>query len=226
MKPFIISHMMSSVDGRIDCDMTELIDTSDIYYEALETLDCPSQLMGRVTMQLHYAAPQPFTATDKSPIGHEDYRMATSAEGYTIAIDSHGSLIYLENTADGKPLLVITAECCPKAYTDYLNAHGISWIATGKEHINLPRAMEMAAECFGIRRLAVVGGGHINGAFLTAGLLNEISLMIGPGIDGRSGMATVFDGIQQTAPQPVLLDLKSVKQVGNGTVWLRYTPRH
>ena len=33
MKPYIISHMMESVDGRIDCDMTEQIDPSNAYYE-------------------------------------------------------------------------------------------------------------------------------------------------------------------------------------------------
>lgn len=54
MKPYIISHMMMSVDGRIDCDMTEKIDDSSAYYDALDALGCPSQLMGRVTMWLRY----------------------------------------------------------------------------------------------------------------------------------------------------------------------------
>ena len=38
MKPYIICHMMSSVDGRIDCDMTEKIG-GDEYYEVLKRLD-------------------------------------------------------------------------------------------------------------------------------------------------------------------------------------------
>lgn len=42
--------MISSVDGRIDCDMTEQIEGGNEYYEALEALNCPSMLMGRVTM--------------------------------------------------------------------------------------------------------------------------------------------------------------------------------
>ena len=49
MKPYIICHMMSSVDGRIDCDMTEKIG-GDEYYEVLKRLDCSSELSGRVTM--------------------------------------------------------------------------------------------------------------------------------------------------------------------------------
>lgn len=39
MKPYIICHMMSSVDGRIDCAMTAEIDDTDVYYQALDRLD-------------------------------------------------------------------------------------------------------------------------------------------------------------------------------------------
>ena len=41
MKPYVISHMMMSVDGRNDCAMTELIEDSQVYYDAMETLNCP-----------------------------------------------------------------------------------------------------------------------------------------------------------------------------------------
>jgi riboflavin biosynthesis pyrimidine reductase len=34
-----------------------------------------------------------------------------------------------------------------------------------------------------IRRLLLEGGGHINGAFLQAGLVDEISLLLVPGVD-------------------------------------------
>lgn len=62
---------------------------------------------------------------------------------------------------------------------------------------------------------------QINGAFLQAGLLDEVSLMIGGGIDGRAGMAAVFDGIKQADYPPTMLTLNDVERMGN-TVWLRY----
>lgn len=71
MKPYIICHMMSLLDGRIDCDVTEQIEGGNEYYEALEQLNCPSMLMGRVTMQMHYALPEPFVAESTEPIGQE-----------------------------------------------------------------------------------------------------------------------------------------------------------
>lgn len=65
-RPYIISHMMASVDGRIDCDMTEKIG-GDEYYDALAGLDCDSTLSGRVTMQMHYALPARLSHATRHP---------------------------------------------------------------------------------------------------------------------------------------------------------------
>lgn len=83
---------------------------------------------------------------------------------------------------------------------------------------------EVLRRDFGVERMAVVGGGHVNGAFLAAGLLDEVSVMIGPGIDGRAGMAAVFDGIDDPQRPATLLNLDSVQRLGD-TVWLRYRVR-
>lgn len=117
--------------------------------------------------------------------------------------------------------MIITSESAPKEYIDYLNAHHVSWIATGKDHIDLKRAMEIAGDQFGIKHLAVVGGGHINAGILAAGVVDEISLVVGPGIDGRAGATAVFDGLQKSA-KPISLKLKDVKSYRDGALWLRY----
>lgn len=221
MRPYIICHMIASVDGRIDCDMTEQIEGGNEYYEALESLACPSMLMGRVTMQMHYAIPEPFKPNDATPIGCEMFHIAHKSNAYCIGIDTHGKLQWGENEFDGQALLVITDEACPKSYHDRLTEQGISWIATGKNGINLARAMELLLSQFNIERVAVTGGGHINGAFLEAGLLDEVSFMVAPGIDGREGMAAVFDGISDKNRPATQLRLESLRQMGE-TVWLRY----
>lgn len=114
----------------------------------------------------------------------------------------------------------MTSEDVSKEYIDCLNGHNISWIAAGKEHVDLKRAMEVLADEFGIKRLAVVGSGKINGGFLKAGLVDEINLLIGPGVDGRIGQPAVFDGLTSGTPTPITL--KSVKSYPDGAVWLRY----
>lgn len=223
MKPYIICHMMSSVDGRIDCAMTEHIDPTDSYYEALEELQCPTYLMGRVTMQMHYAESEPFVPSSDAPIGQFSFHKAQEALGYTVAVDTMGKLKWPSYCYDGKPLVVITSERCPKEYLDTLTSQKISWIAIGKEEIDLPAAVNVLNTEFGVTRMAVLGGGHINGAFLEKRLLDEVSLMIGSGIDGRKGMAAVFDGIANPDFPTTLLHLNGVKQVNEYTVWLRYT---
>ena len=61
--------------------------------------------------------------------------------------------------------------------------------------------------------MAVTSTGHF---------FDEVSLMVAPGIDGRTGMTAVFDGIDDAARPATKLQLRSVKQVGEGTVWMRY----
>ena len=82
--------------------------------------------------------------------------------------------------------------------------------------------MEILCTDFGVERLAVLGGGHINGGFLAAGLIDEVSLLLAPGIDGRKGQTALFDGIADIDRMPVRLALESVEQVGQGTLWIRY----
>lgn len=220
-RPYVIVHMMESVDGRIDCAMTEQIDPTSSYYDALEQLGCDSQLMGRVTMQMHYAEAEPFRAADKSPMGEPASHKAADG-GYTVALDTLGKLRWGAREYDGRPLLVITSEDCPRAYLDELTRQGISWMATGRGGIDLPDALERLGRDFGVKRLAITGGGHINGSLLAAGLVDEVSVMIGPGIDGRRGMTSVFDGIDDASRPATLLRLDEVLRVGD-TVWLRYS---
>lgn len=55
MKPYIIVHMMTSIDGRIDCPMVGQLNT-DEYYVALEKLGHCSKLSGRATAALECQA--------------------------------------------------------------------------------------------------------------------------------------------------------------------------
>ena len=153
-------------------------------------------------------------------IGRLAFRQMFGAEGYEIVVDTHGTLLWDESAEDERPLLILMSEQVSKEYLAYLDGKHISWIACGKEHVDLKRACELLAVEFGIQRAAVVGGGHINAGFLAAGLLDEVSILIGAGIDGRGGMQSVFDLPMERGVTP--LELTGVQQYGSGAVWLRY----
>ena len=108
-----------------------------------------------------------------------------------------------------------------KEYLAYLDSLHIPWIVCVEKHIDLHKAVKILYTEFGVERMAVVGGGTINAAFLNAGLLDEVSILLGPGIDGRKGMTSTFDGLPLDT-EPVNLKLLSVQPNNNGSVWLRY----
>lgn len=221
-KPFIVCHMMTSVDGRIDCAMTEHLPGVQEYYDTLDALDAPTRVSGRVTAQLEMALPGQFESTAATPYGREGFHKASDAAGYEVVLDTHGTLLWPDSADEARPLLIVTGEQVSREYLAYLDSLHISWIACGKEQIDLARACEILADEFGVERMAVVGGGHINAGFLAAGLLDEVSILIGAGIDGRGGMSAVFDGLP--ADRDVTpLRLAAVQPYPTGAVWLRYT---
>ena len=240
MRPYTICHMMASLDGRIDCDMTEQIDDTNHYYDALEQLTCPSTLEGRKTLEMHYALPGTFQGTESyKDAGQQTYK-AEESDGYAIGVDTSGTLLWGDNTTEqfGRPLLMILSEWASQEYLNYLRSKNISYITIGRETeiedtempadikgyrspaIDLKAAMEILRRDFNVQRLAVVGGGHINGSMLDLGLIDEVSMMYGYGIDGREGMAAAFDGRPKNR-KPVRLKFKSVEEQ-DGIVWMRY----
>ena len=135
--------MMTAVDGRIDCAMTEQLPAA------------PSRVSGRVTAQLEMARPGTFEPQDAA-LGHESFPRNADADGYEIVIDTRGTLLRDELDASKR---------VSRGYLAYLGGLHISWIACGKERVDLARACEILASAFGVERMAVVGGGHINTAF-------------------------------------------------------------
>ena len=221
MRPYIICHMVASIDGRIDCNMVEKISGNE-YYTTLEQLNCPTLLEGRVTLEHYSAAKEPFIPVENIPIGKPSAHIAEKSDAYMVAIDTYGRLRWLSNTIDGVPLICIVSEKASKEYLETLKEQNISWVAIGADRINLKKATEILYTEFGIKRIGLLGGGHINGGLLEAGLIDEVSLLLAPGIDGREGATSLFDGVSNTNRIPTPLHLQHIEKLQNDVVWLRY----
>ena len=147
---------------------------------------------------------------------------AVDSDEYMVAVDTHGKLKWPSSEIDSVPLVCIVSEQVPQEYLEMLKGQGISYICIGREAIDLHKAMEIMYEEFGVERMAVLGGGHINGGFLATGLIDEVSLLLAPGIDGRKDQTALFDGIADMDRMPVRLSLDSVENVGDDILWIRY----
>ena len=145
--------------------MTEQLPGVQEYYSTLDSLAAPSRVSGRVTAQLEMASPGIFEPQDAA-LGHESFSRNADADGYEIVIDTRGTLLWDEPDTSERPLLIVTSERVSRDYIAYLDGLHISWIACGKERVDLARACEILASAFGVERMAVVGGGHIHTAFL------------------------------------------------------------
>lgn len=143
-----------------------------------------------------------------------------------VAVDTRGRLRWGASEVDGVPLVCIVSEQVPQEYLEMLGNEKISYICVGHDAIDLSAAMEILRGEFGVERMAIIGGGHINGGFLAAGLIDEVSLLLAPGIDGRKGQTALFDGIADMDRMPVRLSLESVERFGNDTLWIRYKPTY
>lgn len=220
-RPYIICHMMTSLDGRIDCAMTSKLPGINDYYTTLDEINVPTTVSGRVTAELEMAELGEFIPENKEKHGQEGFSKKEDATGYEIVIDTNGKLLWPDAKGLAKPYLIITSENVTKEYLSYIDEKNISWIASGKDKVDIVKASQILLEQFNVERMGIVGGSKINTAFLQAGLLDEISILVGAGIDGRGGMSAVFDGLPMNA-DVTSLKLIYVKKFDSDAVWLRY----
>jgi riboflavin biosynthesis pyrimidine reductase len=222
MKPYIICHMLSSVDGKIDGAALAAVTGKGEYEATGAKLKGDAWICGRTTMQQHFAEAAPFVSVTNKPAGPRPVFVARRAKSYAISVDTLGKLRWAGGDLDGDHLICVVSEQAPDDYLGLLRERGVSYIVSGAASVDLPHAVRQLGERFGIRTLLLEGGGHINGAFLQAGLIDEVSLLVVPGIDGRHDISAVFDGVSAACTKAVPLKLKSVEQRGRGALWIRY----
>jgi len=157
-----------------------------------------------------------------SPVDRKDFVAPHDAESYTIAIDPSGKLRWSKNNIDGEHVISVLTEGVSDDYLAFLQAQGVSYVFGGKSKINLGKVLAKLRELFGIKKLLLEGGGKINGSFLAADLVDELSILVAPVADGSSGTPTLFDAGKSPA-RPLKL-LSAEKRTGD-IVWLRYKVR-
>ncbi|MFD0934531.1 RibD family protein, partial [Methylobacterium trifolii] len=149
---------------------------------------------------------------------------SNNANGNTL--DARGRLDWGgRNAIEGDHVVAVLTESVPDRHLRALKAGGQSYVFAGAETIDFPLALAKLRALFGIERLLVEGGGHINGSMLRAGVIDELSLLLAPAIDGVSGTPAVFDFAGEEVDSMGgrrRLVLQSCETLSGGVVWLRY----
>lgn len=224
-RPRVICHMMSSVDGRIVTDGWPLSREGRAQYEEIHaTYDPDAWMCGRVTMELHFAAG---TRTD-TEVGREydgppreDFIAPGKHDSFAIALDPRGKLVWESGEMNDEHVVAVLTSRVSEEYLASLRERGVSYLLAGDRDADLPLALEKVASRLGVRTLMLEGGGGINGSFLHAGLIDEVSVILSPVIDGRVNTPSVFD-LPGDEPKRYRLALEHVDRRPDDTLWLRY----
>ena len=220
-RPYVICHMLPSIDGRIVIRDWKLKNATREYERTAATFDADAWIIGRISMEPYAGKARVPARTKRERIAREDFIAGHDASSYAIAIDPSGKLRWEKSDIDGEHVIAILTEAVTDDYLAFLQAKGVSYLFGGKSRIDLPKVLQKLRSRFGIRKLLLEGGGTINGSFLAANLIDELSILVGPVADGSTGTPSLFDVAARRAPAR-RLKLISVEKRAGDIVWLRY----
>lgn len=226
-RPHVICHMMAPLDGRLDVEAWSATpgvssdDRAAEYERAHDALEGDAWLSGRVTMT-EFAKAEPHPPRDFDTPARPHHFARADAKGHAIAVDPAGKLHWRGGDIEGDAIVVLLGADVSDAHLAELAADGVSYVVSDEAEIDLAAALATLRAELGIARLLLEGGAGINGAFLKAGLVDEISLLLFPAIDGHSGTRAIFEGGEDGLADAVALTLSSVERGEAGAVHLRY----
>jgi riboflavin biosynthesis pyrimidine reductase len=230
MKPYVICHMVTSIDGRVWGSRWRPSENRmpGLFERLHDRLGGGSWLIGRVTGSEYAKAaayPDRTDQTYKRESWFAQRFPRGDATAYGIALDAQGRIAWGRSDIGGDPIVVVLTERVSDAHLAGLRRDGVSYIFAGETELDLALALDILNRELGIERLLIEGGGRSNGSFLRAGLIDEVSLAICPAVDGARGVPHVFDSSDADAnarPPISAMTLESSEVLENGAVWLRY----
>ena len=217
--------MGPSIDGRIVTKGWPGMKTLSAEYErTAQAFGANAWMVGRISMQPIAGKTRVPRLKVKRRIPRVDFVADSKAKSYAIAIDRSGKIAWQSSEIDGEHVITVLSDRVSDNYLAFLRSRGVSYIFGGRREIDLPKVLKRLRGKFGIRTLLLEGGGAINGSFLSAGLIDEVSLLVAPVADGTVGTASLFDVRGGPGPKRALR-LISVKKLKGDIVWLRYKVR-
>lgn len=233
MKPKVICHIMGSVDGKVLVDrwsqpydgqpMTELM---RVYAELGASLQTDAWTFGKNTITEIFT--EKFQGRTHAKYTSQSVTSVFKVEGSSkrkfIAIDPEADIFYTSNTLRGDDIVVVVGKYASDEYLVFLRKMKISYLVV-ESISNLEGILRTLNKEFGITSISLQGGGVLNAGMLKQGMIDELSYVVYPGIDGTANSVSIFNyrGDNDQSPmQGQTLQLFDVQQKDMGIVWLRY----
>jgi riboflavin biosynthesis pyrimidine reductase len=196
---------------------------TDLFECVHDELAGDAWLVGHVTGQ-EFAKGKPYPAS-KATFPREPWFARRDGKAYGIVLDAHGKIGWGRSDIGGDPIVVVLSERVSDAHLVGLGGEGVSYIFAGKSELDLALALDILNRELDVKRRLLEGGGGANGAFLRAGLVDELNLILCPAVDSAKGAPSVFDSTDAEADRqaPVTaMTLKSSRALEGGAMLLRY----
>ena len=143
-KPYVIIHMLTSLDGRIHNIELPEFDSAALQYEQLalhadqQVLNIQGYLNGRVSTDDNFTHHrEPDLNESAAPVPEGDFVAEAHAPMYYVALDPAGRLGWRENHVDyggaRSHVVSVLTEQASNAYKDLLRRLGISYVIAGKD---------------------------------------------------------------------------------------------
>lgn len=233
-RPYIICHMVTSLDGKITGGFLEMSEYSaiiDTYYQIHKNYAADGFLCGRITMEGSFPQPPVRLPEYKGPALDRNDFIAEKAAFYAVAVDPHGKLLWnnhlisdLDEGYDGAHIIEVLTERVSDAFLAHLRSQGVSYVFGGQDRLDLDLVTQKLKSLFGIDKLLLEGGGIVNGSFLEAGLIDEISLIVIPVAEISEQALSLFQTSQFTSAnaKTAAFQLRAAEKLDNGSLWLTY----
>ena len=144
MKPHVICHMVSSVDGRTwQSRQRPAREKSGNLFETLhDQLEGDAWLVGRVTGR-EFAKKDSYPAKAASQTYPRTPWIAKrDAAVYGIVLDAQGKIAWGRSDIGGDPIVVVLTEQVPDAHLEALRGEGVSYLFAGKQELDLSLLLE------------------------------------------------------------------------------------
>lgn len=197
-RPYIICHMVTSIDGKVTGDFLEhpeCAEATEVYYDInrkYKERGSGGFICGRVTMEGSFTGGWYPDLEMYEPVSREngsfaDFWSATKSGYYAIAFDPRGKLgwrsAFIEDFDPGydkAQIIEVLTEEVDGRYLAYLRKKGISYFFAGKNEINVALALRVLKENLSPEFYLLEGGSIINGHFLSADCIDSLSLVQAP----------------------------------------------